>query len=685
MDRGDDKAVRQKLAQLRETIEQHNFAYYVLDEPIVPDAEYDRLMRQLIALEADHPELVTSDSPSQRVGAAPIGEFGEVQHRVPMLSLDNVFSESELADFDRRVRDRLSAQGVVAQAIEYVAEPKLDGTAVSIRFENGHLVSGATRGDGMTGEDVTHNIRTIPAVPLRLRGSNPPRVLEARGEVFMPIAGFLEYNKRALAKNEKPFVNPRNAAAGSLRQLDPSVTATRPLDIFFYDFGDTEAWDVPDRQSGILEKLRAFGLKTCPEAKVVEGIQGCLAYYSSIGQKRKDLPYEIDGVVYKVNNLHFQDLLGFVSRAPRWATAHKFPAQEEVTTVKGIAFQVGRTGALTPVARLQPVFVGGVTVSNATLHNMDDLKRKDVRVGDTVIVRRAGDVIPEIVKVVKEWRPGKTRTVRLPKRCPVCKSDVIRPEGEATARCVGGLICGAQRREAIRHFASRRAMDIEGLGTKLVNQLVEAGMVENPADLYDLTAEQLISLERMGEKSANNLISALAKSKSTSFNRFLYALGIREVGEATALALANSFGTLEELMDADEERLQQVPDIGPVVAAHVHAFFREKHNLGVIEKLLLSGVEWPEDGPQPDRGSPLAGKTIVLTGKFLSMTREEAKTKLTALGAKITNNVSKNTDIVVVGENPGSKALRARTLGIPMITEPELKRTMSSRDAPSDS
>ena len=664
--------VRKRLIELRETIAQHDFAYFVLDDPIVPDAEYDRIARQLRELEGDHPELVTADSPTQRVGIKSIGEFSEVRHQVPMLSLDNAFNEEELLEFDRRVRERLKATDIDAQVVEYVAEPKLDGVAVSLRYEDGKLVLAATRGDGRSGEDVTHNVRTISAVPLRLRGTAIPPVLEARGEVFMPKAGFLAYNQRALEAGEKPFVNPRNAAAGSLRQLDPTITAQRPLDIFFYAVGDHEGWATPRTHSGILARLREFGLKVSPEWQKLEGFLGCLSYYASIGSKRDDLPYEIDGVVYKVNDLHWQTTLGFVSRAPRWAIAHKFPAQEELTVVQNIEFQVGRTGAITPVARLEPIFVGGATVSNATLHNIDELTRKDVRVGDTVIVRRAGDVIPEIVKVVKEWRPAKARRVRLPKRCPICKSEVIRAEGEAVSRCIGGLFCPAQRKEAIRHFSSRAAMDIEGLGSKLIDQLVARHLVNHPADLYQLTAEQLEELERMGPKSAENLLAALEKSKSTTFNRFLYALGIREVGEATAFALADSFADLSQLMEADEERLQLVPDVGLIVASHVRAFFREKHNREVIRQLLASGIDWPVNTTTTVVDSPMAGKRVVLTGTLASMTRDEAKARLISLGAKVTSSVSKTTDIVIVGENPGSKSTKAAALGVTIWEERDL-------------
>jgi DNA ligase (NAD+) len=665
-------AARKELLESRKQIAEYDFAYFVLDDPIVPDVVYDRLTRRLRQLEAEHPDLVTDDSPSQRVGTKPISEFKEVRHRVPMLSLDNVFTDDELMDFDRRVRDRLKAVDIEVKEIEYVAEPKLDGAAVSVVYEKGQLVLAATRGDGSSGEDITHNVRTISSVPLRLRGRSVPELFEARGEIFMPKAGFLAYNQRALEAGEKLFVNPRNAAAGSLRQLDPRLTAQRPLDVYFYAVGDHEGWDVPETHSGVLERLRNLGLKTCPEWRKVYGILGCLAYYSSIGSKRDDLPYEIDGVVYKVNDLQSQSELGFVSRAPRWSIAHKFPAQEELTVVKNIEFQVGRTGAVTPVARLEPIFVGGVTVSNATLHNIDELRRKDVRVGDTVIVRRAGDVIPEVVKVVESLRPKGTQPIQFPGQCPVCESDVVRIEGEAVSRCVGGLFCAAQRKEAIRHFSSRLAMDIEGLGAKLIDQLIESELVNDPADLYALTLDQLEELERMGAKSAENLIAALERSKNTTFNRFLYALGIREVGEATSLALANSFESLNELIAADEDRLEQVPDVGPIVASHIRLFFRENHNQRVIERLLAAGISWPVRAPRKNVESPLSGKTIVLTGTLSSMSRSEAKVRLTELGAKVTNSVSKATDIVIVGDNPGTKAAKAAALGVTIWEEKDL-------------
>ena len=587
-------AAKKQTMQLREQIRHHNYRYHALDDPEVPDAEYDRLMRELQALEAEHPALVTADSPTQRVGAEPVGAFGSVAHKLPMLSLDNAFSEQELRDFHRRVIDRLDLQADTR--ISFSAEPKLDGAAVSLLYENGQLVRGATRGDGTKGEDITHNVRTIQAVPLSLLGNGYPTLIEVRGEVFMPRAGFDRFNDAARKRGEKTLVNPRNAAAGSLRQLDPKLTAARPLDIYVYAVGQYEGGSLPDRHSEILSALQTWGFKVCPERMVVDGIDGCLDYYARIGAKRDDLAYDIDGVVYKVDRLDYQRDLGFVSRAPRWAIAHKFPAQEELTVVNAIEFQVGRTGAVTPVARLDPVFVGGVTVSNATLHNMDELHRKDVRVGDTVIIRRAGDVIPEVVRVITERRPKRTRKIKTPTKCPVCNSDVQRVEGESVARCTGGLFCAAQRAEALKHFVSRRALDVDGLGSKLIEQLVAMERVKNPADLYALGRDELVELERMGEKSADNLLNAIENSKKTSLGRFLYGLGIREVGEATAASLASHYGKLQAIVDADEEELQTVPDVGPVVAARIHAFFAESHNRDVIDALIAAGFAWEEVG-----------------------------------------------------------------------------------------
>ncbi|MFO7305314.1 MAG: NAD-dependent DNA ligase LigA [Gammaproteobacteria bacterium] len=651
--------------ELRRQIEHHNYRYYVLDDPEISDAEYDRLMQELKALETQFPELITPDSPTQRVGAAPVSGLEEVVHKVPMLSLDNAFTDEDVIAFDRRVRERLETDA----DIEYAAEPKIDGVAVSLRYEKGRLVLAATRGDGLRGENVTHNVRTIKAVPIELRGK-APEVLEVRGEVFMPIAGFKALNERALARGERTFANPRNAAAGSLRQLDPRLAATRPFDVFFYGLGEVQGWTVPPRHSDALEQLREWGLKISPLVRVVMGAQGCLEYYREIAARRESLPYEIDGVVYKVNRFVLQRELGYVARAPRWAIAHKFPAHEEHTIVRDVEFQVGRTGALTPVARLEPVFVGGVTVSNATLHNMDEVRRKDIRIGDTVVVRRAGDVIPEVVKVILDRRPPNARIVELPAHCPVCGADVEREEGEAIARCTGGLFCPAQRKESLRHFASRRALDIDGLGTKIIDQLVDRGLVRNPADLYALTVEQLASLERMGEKSAAKLVAALERSKNTTLPRFLYALGIRDVGEATAAALAEHFGTLEALEEATIEQIQETPDVGPVVAAHVRHFFDQVHNREVIRALRAHGVRWPDmQRRSAAQEGPLSGKTFVLTGTLDSMSRDEASKRIVALGGKVSSSVSKKTSYVIVGADPGSKLKKAQELGVEILDE----------------
>jgi len=593
-------------------------------------------------------------------------------HAVPMLSLENGFTEQDVLDFDRRAREKLDVDG-----IDYSAEPKIDGLAISVHYEHGRLAQAATRGDGTRGEDVTANVRAIRSVPLALRGRGLPGVLEVRGEVFMTRKSFDQLNRRAAEQGEKTFANPRNAAAGSLRLLDPRVTASRSLDLFFYGVGATEGWRMPRRHGEVLAALREFGLRTCPEIETVAGVQGCLDYYERIGRRRDSLGYDIDGVVYKVDRLDWQRDLGFVARAPRWALAHKFPAQEETTTVRDVEFQVGRTGALTPVARLEPVFVGGVTVSNVTLHNMDELARKDVRIGDTVVVRRAGDVIPEVVRVVTDLRPRGARVVELPARCPVCGSHVTRAEGEAVARCSGGLVCQAQRREAIRHFASRRALDIEGLGDKLVEQLVDSGRVTTPADLYTLTAGELAGLERMGEKSAANLVAALERSKRTTLARFLFALGIRDVGEATALALAEHFGSLAPLETAGLEEIQQVRDVGPVVAAHLHDFFAEPRNRAVIAELRRHGVTWPEGRrTRTLEGGPLEGEVVVITGTLASMTRDEARDAARAAGATVTDSVSRKTTLLVVGAEAGSKLRRAQELGVTVVDEDEFTRRL---------
>ncbi len=658
------KQVSRRVEALREVINTHSYQYYVLDDPEIPDAEYDKLFHELVEIETQYPQLVTPESPTQRVGAAPASGFAEVRHEIPMLSLDNAFDDDEVLAFDRRVRERLGTEDHVA----YSAEPKLDGLAISIVYEQGRFRRAATRGDGTVGEDVTHNVRTIKSVPLQLRGKEHPEFLEVRGEIFMPKAGFEALNAAARKTGEKVFVNPRNAAAGSLRQLDPRVTTRRHLDIFFYGVGQISADFGLSTHSETLEQLRDWGLRSCPETEVVDDAKGCIDFYVRIGAVRDDLPYDIDGVVYKVDALDLQKQLGFVSRAPRWAIAHKFPAQEQTTQVEAVEWQVGRTGAITPVARLKPVFVGGVTVSNATLHNIDELQRKDVRPGDTVSVRRAGDVIPEIVRVLTRRRSKGVAAIKLPKVCPVCGSDVVRPEGEAVARCSGGLVCSAQRKESLRHFASRRALDIEGLGSKLVDQLVEAGLVKNPGDLFRLTVEELAGLDRMGTKSAENLVAAIDRCRQTTLDRFLYALGIREVGETTALNLSRHFRDLDTLMSASEETLQEVPDVGPIVAAHINAFFRQAHNRDVIDGLLNAGLNWPKPAAAVT-GLPLAGKSVVLTGTLESMTRDEAKAKIRALGGTVTSSVSGKTGLLVHGMKPGSKLEKAQKLGITSIDE----------------
>jgi len=654
------REVARRARALRELIETHNYRYYVLDDPEISDAQFDSLMRELQQIEAAHPELVEADSPTQRVGGLPSREFREVVHAVPMLSLDNAFTGQDILDFDRRARERLDVE-----QIAYSAEPKIDGLAITLRYELGRLVQAATRGDGSRGEDVTVNVRAIRSVPLQLRGRRLPQVLEARGEVFMTRKSFDALNRRQAERGDKTFANPRNAAAGSLRQLDPAVTAERSLDLFFYGVGAIEGWETPARHSEVLAGLREFGLRTCPEIDVVAGAAGCLGYYERIGGRRDQLAYDIDGVVYKVDRLDWQRDLGFVARAPRWAVAHKFPAQEETTVVNDVQFYVGRTGALTPVAHVLPVFVGGVTVSNITLHNMDEVARKDVRVGDTVVVRRAGDVIPEIVRVIPDKRPRDAHSVRLPDRCPVCDSHVVRTAGEAVARCSGGLVCAAQRLAAIRHFASRRAMDVDGLGERLVEQLIESGRVTTPADLYTLEAGELAGLERMGPKSAANLVAALERSKQTTLPRFLYALGIRDVGEATALALAEHFGDLDPLQAASFDDIQQVRDVGPIVAAHVREFFDEERNRSVIQKLRAAGVRWPviERAVAAGEG-PLTGEVVVITGTLSSLSREEARAAARAAGATVTDSVSKKTTLLVVGAEAGSKLRKAQELGV---------------------
>lgn len=657
-------SINQQLEKLRQQINEHNYRYYVLDEPVISDSEYDQLMKQLQQLEKQHPELITKDSPTQRVGAAPLKEFKEVHHKIPMLSLDNAFSDEDVIAFNQRIHDKLE----INHDVEFVCEPKLDGLAITLIYKNGVLSHAATRGDGTTGEDVTENIRTIPSIPLHLRGNDYPDVIEIRGEVYMPKKGFEELNARAEKAGEKIFVNPRNAAAGSIRQLDSRMTASRPLAIFCYGIGIIEKGSLPNKHSEILAEIKKWGLPVNPEIKVVANIQQCLNYHQKMLEKREKLAYEIDGVVYKVNNIKIQNELGFVSRAPRFAIAHKFPAQEVTTTVESVEFQVGRTGALTPVARLKPVFVGGVTVSNATLHNMDEVHRKDIHIHDAVIVRRAGDVIPEVVAVIKQRRPANAKKIILPTHCPICHSKIEHIEGEAVARCSGGLFCPAQRKEAIKHFASRRAMDIEGLGDKLVDQLVDLNLITSVADLYSLKLNQLADLERMADKSAQNILDALEKSKNTTLPRFLYSLGIREVGEATAKQLANHFGELESLFSATEESLQEIQDIGPVVAKHIVSFFKEKHNHQVIEKLIKAGIHWEKIKKQ-NRSLALSGKIFVLTGTLNTLTRDDAKEKIENLGAKVSGSVSSKTNYVVAGEDPGSKLMKAKELGIKILDE----------------
>jgi len=668
-------SVRQRVERLRAEIDRHNHRYHVLDDPEIPDSEYDRLLTELRDLERKHPALVVPESPTQRVGGAPVEAFAQVRHHTPMLSLDNAFTPEEVVAFDRRVRERLETE----KEISYACEPKLDGLAVSLTYRNGALEIAATRGDGSVGEDVTHNIRTIQSVPLRLTGKSVPGILEVRGEVFMSIAGFKEMNRRAIEKGEKVFVNPRNAAAGSLRQLDPRLAASRPLEIFFYGAGVVENGKLPGRHSAVLEMLRGLGLRTSPESRIVEGVDGLLAYYDEIGRRRDKLNYQIDGVVYKVDSLDQQRELGFVARAPRWAIAHKFPAEEAMTRVRAIEWQVGRTGALTPVARLDPIFVGGATVANATLHNFDELQRKDVRVGDTIVLRRAGDVIPEVVRVIMEKRPARTVLVRLPDRCPVCGSDVEREEGESVARCTGALVCPAQLKESLRHFASRRAMDIEGLGSKLVDQLVDQGLAKNAANLYRLTASQFAELDRMGDKSAEKLVKSLERSNETTFGRFLFALGIRDVGEATADSLARHFRTLEALRSSSVAEIEEVPDVGPVTSAHVHAFISEARNAKVINELIALGVRWPEIPASRSRSKDLEGQSFVLTGRLSSMSRDDAGDLVRELGGTVAGSVSKKTDFVVVGEDAGSKLMKATELGIKILDEDEFLKLVGRK------
>jgi len=668
--------IEEQINQLRTQLRHHEYQYHVLDAPEVPDAEYDRLMRELRELETAHPELVTADSPTQRVGAAPLSAFEQVRHRVPMLSLDNVFDEESYLAFYKRVQDRLKT----AEALTFCCELKLDGLAVSLLYENGELVQAATRGDGTTGENITANVRTIRAIPLRLHGDNIPERLEVRGEVFMPQAGFEAMNDEARRTGGKVFANPRNAAAGSLRQLDPRITAKRPLTFFCYGVGLLEGGELPRSHFARLQQFKAWGLPVSDRVRLCTGSEEVLAFYRQVEADRPSLGFDIDGVVVKIDSLDIQETLGFVARAPRWATAFKFPAQEQITLVKDVEFQVGRTGAITPVARLEPVLVAGVMVSNATLHNADEIERLGLRIGDTVIVRRAGDVIPQVVGVVLDERPEDAREVVFPTHCPVCHSDVERVEGEAVARCTAGLICGAQRKEALKHFVSRRALDVDGMGDKIIDQLVEKEYVKTPADLFRLTAGKLTGLDRMGPKSAQNVVSALEKAKETTLARFLYALGIREVGEATAANLAAHYGSVEALKAADIESLKGVQDVGDVVAKHVVNFLSEEHNQQVIDELLSPeiNIHWPEvQVIVPEEiDSPFAGKTVVLTGSLSILSRDDAKDRLTALGAKVSGSVSKKTDLVIAGEAAGSKLAKAQELGIEVIDEAEMIRLL---------
>ncbi|HSG62420.1 MAG TPA: NAD-dependent DNA ligase LigA [Pseudomonadales bacterium] len=658
-----DLFAAEEVDALRAEIEEHNYRYYVLDDPSVPDAHYDRLMTRLRELEAQYPTLQSPQSPSQRVGGSPAKGFSQVSHDVPMLSLDNAFSEEDMQGFNRRVQEWLNTTA----EIEFACEPKLDGIAVSLLYVDGTLVRGATRGDGTTGEDITANVRTIPSIPLRLRGEGYPSHLEVRGEIYMPKEGFNTLNEKAAAAGEKTFVNPRNAAAGSLRQLDPTITAKRPLQMCCYAVGAVKGGDLPTTHSEILACLHRWGLRINAESDVVMGLQGCLDYYQQLLLKRESLAYDIDGIVFKVNDIASQKRLGFVSRAPRWAIAHKFPAQEEMTLLQDVEFQVGRTGVLTPVARLQPIFVGGVTVSNATLHNADEIERLQVKIGDTVIVRRAGDVIPQIVRVVLDRRPAEAVDIVFPHTCPVCQSDVERLPGEAVTRCTGGLVCGAQRKEMIKHFASRKAMDIDGLGDKLVEQMVDEGMIKDLVDLYNLAGDAVADMDRMGPKSAENLLAAIEKSKHTTLPRFLFALGIREVGEATALSLARHFRDIHPLFEADEASLQDVEDIGPVVAGHICHFMQQEANRASIEALIQAGIHWPAMEVAGEQ--PLSGQTVVLTGKLELFSRNEAKQRLQNLGAKVAGSVSANTDWVVAGPGAGSKLKKASELNIEVIDE----------------
>ena len=661
-------SLQQQIDTLRQDLRRYEYEYHVLDNPTIPDAEYDRLFHQLKALEAAHPELITADSPTQRVGAKPLSGFAQIRHEIPMLSLDNAFSDEEFYAFVKRIEDRLIR---LPEPLTFCCEPKLDGLAVSILYVNGVLTQAATRGDGTTGEDITANIRTIRNIPLQLLMDNPPARLEVRGEVFMPHAGFERLNQQALEKGEKTFANPRNAAAGSLRQLDPKITSKRPLVLNAYGIGIAEGVDLPNTHYDRLQWLKSIGIPVNPEIRLCNGTDEVLDFYRDIQNKRSSLGYDIDGTVLKINDIALQEKLGFISKAPRWAIAYKFPAQEELTRLNDVEFQVGRTGAITPVAKLEPVFVAGVTVSNATLHNGDEIERLDIAIGDTVVIRRAGDVIPQIIGVLHDRRPADARPIIFPETCPVCDSAIVRIEGEAVARCTGGLFCAAQRKEALKHFVSRKAMDIDGVGGKLIEQLVDRELIHTPADLFKLDLTTLTRLERMGTKSAENALASLEKAKNTTLARFIFALGIREVGEATALNLANHFKTLEALQNADLEALQQVPDVGEVVANRILAFWHEPHNVAVVNDLIAQGVHWETVETKEVTENRFKGKTVVLTGTLTQMGRNEAKALLQDMGAKVSGSVSAKTDFVIAGDAAGSKLTKAQELGVAVLTEEE--------------
>lgn len=668
-------SLQQQIDKLRQDLRRYEYEYHVLDNPTIPDAEYDRLFHQLKALEAAHPERITADSPTQRVGAKPLSGFAQIRHEIPMLSLDNAFSNEEFYAFVKRIEDRLIR---LPEPLTFCCEPKLDGLAVSILYVNGVLTQAATRGDGATGEDITANIRTIRNIPLQLLMDNPPARLEVRGEVFMPHEGFERLNQQALEKGEKTFANPRNAAAGSLRQLDPKITSKRPLVLNAYGIGIAEGVDLPNTHYDRLQWLKSIGIPVNPEIRLCNGTDEVLDFYRDIQNKRSSLGYDIDGTVLKINDIALQEKLGFISKAPRWAIAYKFPAQEELTRLNDVEFQVGRTGAITPVAKLEPVFVAGVTVSNATLHNGDEIERLDIAIGDTVVIRRAGDVIPQIIGVLHDRRPADARPIVFPETCPVCDSAIVRIEGEAVARCTGGLFCAAQRKEALKHFVSRKAMDIDGVGGKLIEQLVDRELIHTPADLFKLDLTTLTRLERMGVKSAENALASLEKAKNTTLARFIFALGIREVGEATALNLANHFKTLEALQNADLEALQQVPDVGEVVANRILAFWHEPHNVSVVNDLIAQGVHWETVETKEVTENRFKGKTVVLTGTLTQMGRNEAKALLQDMGAKVSGSVSAKTDFVIAGDAAGSKLTKAQELGITVLTEEEFLAEIQS-------